>query len=96
MLAVFSFSAVAPAFASTAGRKNTALILTAATAYSVLRKNDRAALIGALATAQSWKSYEDSRKRDNKWKSQWYRSSRYKMQKAYKSSKPRYASRSRR
>lgn len=66
ILAVFSLSAIAPAFASTKGRKNTAMVLTAATAYSALKKNDRAALVGALATAQAWKNYEDSRKRDSK------------------------------
>lgn len=69
VVSVFSVSVTAPAFASTNGRKNTALALTAATAYSALTKNDRAALVGAAATAQAWKNYEDSRKRDSRKKS---------------------------
>lgn len=69
LLAVFTASAIAPAFAGSAGRKNTAIGLTAATAYSVLRKNDRAALLLGLGSAQAWKSYEDARKRESRQRS---------------------------
>jgi hypothetical protein len=77
MLAVFSVSLTAPTFAGTTGRRNTAIALTAATAYSVLKKNDRAALLGGLASAQAWKGYEDSRKRDSRQKSSSYSRASY-------------------
>ncbi len=77
MLVVFSFSIAAPTFAGTEGRRNTAVALTAATAYSFLQKNDRAALLGGLASAQAWKSYEDSRKRDSRQKSSSYSRASY-------------------
>jgi len=69
MLAVFSLAAIGPALAGSKGRQNTAVGLTAATVYSVLTKNDRAALVGAVASAAAWKSYEDARKRESRQRS---------------------------
>ena len=77
MLTIFSMSAIVPTFASTAGRKNTAIGLTGATVYSALKgKNNTATVLLGLGAAQSWKSYEDSRKRDNKRKSYKHRCGR--------------------
>lgn len=69
MLAVFSLSAIVPAFAGSAGRKNTAIGLTAATVYSVLNKNDRAGLVLGLGSAAAWKNYEDARKHESRQRS---------------------------
>ncbi|MHB0999973.1 MAG: hypothetical protein ACYC27_12070 [Armatimonadota bacterium] len=66
IMTAFTAASFTPVYASSKGRKNTAIALTAATVYSVLQKNDRHALIAGLGTAQAWKSYEDARKRESK------------------------------
>jgi len=72
ILAVLALSAIAPAFAGVEGRKNTAIVLTGATIYSFMTKNDRAAVVGALGSAAAWKNYDDARKKSSRQRSQAY------------------------
>lgn len=91
MLAVFSLSAIVPAFAGSAGRKNTAIGLTAATVYSVLKKNDRAGLVLGLGSAAAWKNYEDARKRESRQRSYSVAGSRSTYSRSYRPSGRGYA-----
>lgn len=68
ILSIISVTSLLPAHAGAEGRKNTAIVLTAATVYGVLTKNDREALVAGLGSAQAWKNYEDARKRESKQK----------------------------
>lgn len=59
-------SALLPGFAGATGRKNTALVLTAATVHQALHKKTGNAIVLGLASAQAWKNYEDARKRESR------------------------------
>ncbi len=63
---VLSLSALAPSFAGSEGRKNTAIVLTAATVHQFLKKKDRNALVLGVASAAAWKNYEDARKHESR------------------------------
>ena len=52
---------LSPAQASSKGRRNTALVLGAVTAYGLLKKNNKVAIAGALGTAYAYKRYRDAR-----------------------------------
>ncbi len=69
ILAALTLTAVLPAFASVKGRQNTAIALTAATAYAAFQKNKTPAVLLALGTAAAWKNYEDARKHESKLRS---------------------------
>ena len=66
VLVVFGTTTLAPltALASTKGRRNTALALTASAVYSVAKGKKTAALVSGAGAAYAWKRYTDSRKDD--------------------------------
>ena len=55
-------SALAPTFAGSTGRRNTAIVLTAATVHQVLQKKTTNAVVLGLASALAWNNYENTRK----------------------------------
>lgn len=83
-LTALMLTASLPTFASVQGRKNTAIALTAATAYAAFQKNKTPAVLLALGSAAAWKNYEDARKHENKvrdrvaaYQQQYYRPASY-------------------
>lgn len=66
MLAVFALTTFAPiaALASSRGRRNTALVLTAATIYSFAKKKTGQGLVLGAGSAYAWKRYNDSRRHE--------------------------------
>lgn len=65
VLTAFGLSTVLPVFAGSTGRRNTAIVLTAATVHQFLHKRKANAVVLGLGAAQAWKSYEDARKRES-------------------------------
>jgi hypothetical protein len=59
-------STLLPSFAGSTGRKNTAIVLTAATVHQFIHKKNRNAIVLGLASAAAWKNYEDARKRESR------------------------------
>jgi len=74
---ILTLSALLPSFASVEGRRNTALVLTAATVHQFLTKKNRNAIVLGLASAAAWKNYEDARKHQSKQRAYYYRTSHY-------------------
>lgn len=68
------FSALAPSFAGSEGRRNTAIVLTAATIYQATHNKDGSAAVLGLASALAWKSYEDARMDESRYRWGYYRS----------------------
>ncbi len=58
----FGLGAIAPAEASTKGRRNTAIGLGAVTAYGLLKKNKKVAIIGGVGTAVAYNRYSKKKK----------------------------------
>ena len=64
-----SLSALLPSFAGSEGRRNTAIVLTAATVHQFLNKKKGNAIVLGLASALAWKGYSDAQKQEsrNRW-----------------------------
>lgn len=58
---------VSAASASTKGRRNTALALTAGAIYSAMRGNDEAAIALGVGSALAWQQHNESSRRDAYW-----------------------------
>jgi hypothetical protein len=69
LLAATTLSAalVAPAQASSKGRRNTALVLGAAAVYELLNHNTTAGVLAGAGAAYAYKRYSDERDRERRW-----------------------------
>lgn len=61
LTAALLLSTLGVSYAGSKGRKNTALALTGATVYSLLKGNTDTALILGAGAAYAWKKYDDKR-----------------------------------
>jgi hypothetical protein len=74
ILAAFALMVIAPvaSFASTKGRKNTAIVLTGIAAYELIKGHTGAGLLAAGGAGYAWKRYNDTK--DNDRHHRYYRS----------------------
>lgn len=64
---VLALMVASAASASTKGRRNTALALTAGAIYSAMRGNDEAAIALGVGSALAWQQHNESSRRDRYW-----------------------------
>jgi chromate transport protein ChrA len=59
-------SSLMPVHASTKGRRNTTIALGAVTAYGLVKKKKKVAIVGAVGTAYAYSRYRKSKKNDRR------------------------------
>lgn len=61
-----------PAHAGSKGRRNTTIGLGAITAYGLLKRNKKVAIIGGIGTAVAYSRYRSAKKKEDRRSRAWY------------------------